>query len=66
MLIIEVAKIELNGGHFGIMLFMEIAKKEFNGGYFGIKLIIEIAKTEINLRPNWNYAIYRDCQNRIK
>ena len=33
MLIIEMAKIELIGGHIGFMLNIEIAKIESNGGH---------------------------------
>ena len=32
MLFIEITKMELTGGHIGIMLFIEITKKEFPGG----------------------------------
>ena len=31
MLFIEIVKMELTGGHIGIMLFIEIAKLEFPG-----------------------------------
>ena len=33
MLIIEIAKIELPGGHIGIMLIIEISKVELSGGH---------------------------------
>ena len=36
MLIIEMAKIELIGGHIGIMLIIEMAKIELTGGHIGI------------------------------
>ena len=49
MLIIEMAKIELIGGHIGIMLIVEMAKIELTSGHIGIVLII----------------IYIDYQNRI-
>ena len=49
MLIIEMAKIELIGGHIGIMLIVEMAKIELTIGQIGIMLII----------------IYIDYQNRI-
>ena len=49
MLIIEMAKIELIGGHIGIMLIVEMAKIELTIGHIGIMLII----------------IYIDYQNRI-
>ena len=43
------AKIELIGGHIGIMLIVEMAKIELTSGHIGIVLII----------------IYIDYQNRI-
>ena len=49
MIIIEMAKIELIGGHIGIMLIVEMAKIELTSGHIGIMLII----------------IYIDYQNRI-
>ena len=33
MIIIEMAKIELTGGHIGIMLIIEMAKIELTGGH---------------------------------
>ena len=36
MLIIEMAKIELIGGHIGFMLIIEIAKLELTGGHIGL------------------------------
>ena len=48
MLIIEMAKIKVTGGHIGIMLIVEMAKIELTRGHIGIMLII----------------IYRDYQNR--
>ena len=47
LLFIEIAKIELTGGHIGIMLFIEIAKIELTGGHIGIMLFIEIANIEL-------------------
>ena len=44
MLIIERAKIELTGGHIGIVLVMEMPKI---GGHIGIMLIMEMAKIEL-------------------
>ena len=35
MLIIEMVKIKLTGGHIGIMLILEMAKIEFTGGHIG-------------------------------
>ena len=35
MLIIEIAKIELIGGHIKIMLIIEMAKIEITGGHIG-------------------------------
>ena len=40
MLIIEMAKIELIGGHIGIMLFVDMPKIELTIGHIGIMLII--------------------------
>ena len=40
MLIIEMAKIELIGGHIGIMLIVEMAKIELTIRHIGIMLII--------------------------
>ena len=36
MLIIEMAKIELIGGHIGFMLIIEITKLELTGGHIGL------------------------------
>ena len=48
------------------MLIIESTKIDYTGGHIGIRLIIEIAKKKkINWRPYWNYANYRDGQNRI-
>ena len=49
MLIIEMAKIELIGGHIGIMLIVKMAKIKLSSGHIGIMLTI----------------IYIDYQNRI-
>ena len=40
------AKIELIGGHIGIMLIIEMAKKELPGGH--IRFTVNIDITEIN------------------
>ena len=60
MLIIEMAKIELIGGHIENKLIMEMARKEINWIYDKYQykilvnmLIIDIAKIEINRRPYW-------------
>ena len=44
MLIIEMAKIELIGGHIGIMLIIEMAKIELLGGHieFTVNMLIII------------------------
>ena len=63
MLIIEMAKKELTGGHIGIMVIIEIAKEELTGGHIAIMLIIEICQCRINRRPYWNYANYRYLPN---
>ena len=36
MLIIEMIKIELIGGHIGFMLIIEITKLELTGGHIGL------------------------------
>ena len=46
------------------MLNIESTKIEFTDGNIGFMLIIEITKI-INRRPYWNYANYREYQNRI-
>ena len=48
MLFIEIVKLELVGGHIGIMLFIEIENLEFPGGHIKIMLFIEIDKGEFN------------------
>ena len=60
MLIVEMAKIESNGGHIKIMLVIEITKIKLTGGHIEFILIIEMAKIEINRRPYLIYANYRD------
>ena len=35
MLIIEITKIKLTGGHIGFMLILEMAKIELTGGHIG-------------------------------
>ena len=39
MLIIEIAKIELIGGHIGFMLIIEISKKVLTAGNIGFMII---------------------------
>ena len=46
------AKIELIGGHIGIMLIIEMAKIELIGGHIGFKLIIKDGQIRINWRPH--------------
>ena len=48
MLFIEIVKLELVGGHIGIMLFIEIENLEFPDGHIEIMLFIEIDKGESN------------------
>ena len=48
MLFIEIVKLELVGGHIGIMLFIEIENLEFSGGHIEIMPFIEIDKGESN------------------
>ena len=64
MLVIEITKIKLTGGHIEFMLIIVIAKIELTGGHIEFMLIIEMAKIEIIRRPYWIYANYRDGQNR--
>ena len=47
VLIIDIAKIELTGGHIKIMLIIEMAKIKLIGGHIEIMLIIEMAKIEL-------------------
>ena len=56
MLIIEMAKIELTGGHIAFILFIEITKIEL-AGHIEIMLIIEMAKIKINRRPYWIFFL---------
>ena len=65
MLIVEMGKIELTGGHIKIMLVIEITKIKLTGGHIEFMLIIEMAKLEINQRLYWIYATCRDGQNII-
>ena len=51
MLFIEIAKLELTGGHIETMLFIEIEKLVFPGGHIGIMLFKKMEKNKINLRP---------------
>ena len=62
MLIIEMAKIELIGGHIGFIVFYIDYQNEIR-----IMLIIEMdgGQNRINRRLYWIYANYRDGQNRI-
>ena len=59
MLIIEMAKIELIGGHIGIMLIVEMAKIELTSGHIGIMLIIIHIdyQNRIKLHSYWNFTI---------
>ena len=66
MLIVEMGKIESNGGHINIMLVIEITKIKLTGGHNEFMQIIEMAKIEINRRLYWTYANCRDGKNRIK
>ena len=47
MLILEMAKIELTGGHIGFMLIIEIAKIESTGSHIEFMLILEMAKKNL-------------------
>ena len=44
MLIIEITKLALTGGHIGIMQIIESTKIEYTSAHIGIMLIIEITK----------------------
>ena len=59
MLIIEMAKIELTGGHIGFMLIIEITKILDYANY-------RDGHNRINWRPYWIYCIYIDYQNEIR
>ena len=65
MIIIEMAKKELTAGNIEFMIIKEIAKIKKTGGHIGFMLIIELAKIEFTGGPYWNYAKYRDGQNKI-
>ena len=47
MLIIDITKSELTGGHIRFMLTIEITKIELTGGHIGFMLFIEMAKIEL-------------------
>ena len=64
MLIIEMAKIELTGGHIGFMLIIEIAKIELTAGHIEFMLIIEITKIKL-IGGHIDYAHYRDGLNKL-
>ena len=51
MLIIEMAKIEINRRLYWIYANLEMAKIESTGGHIKIMLFIEMAKIEIKRRP---------------
>ena len=40
MLLIEITKIKLTGGHIELMLSIEMAKKELAGGHIGFNVLI--------------------------
>ena len=40
MLVIEITKIKLTGGHIVIMLIIEMAKIELTGGHIGFNVLI--------------------------
>ena len=56
MLIIDIAKIELTGGHIGFMLIIEIPKLILSVGHIVVMLFIEFAKKRVNRRLFWNDA----------
>ena len=51
MLVIEITKIKLTGGHIEFMLIIEKAKKEINRRLYWI-----YGQNKINPRPYWHYA----------
>ena len=51
MLIIEMAKIELTGGHIEFMLFIEMAKIKLTGGHIEIYANYRDGQNRINRRP---------------
>ena len=59
MLIIEIAKSEVTGGHISVLLIIEITKIALTGGYIRIMLVIDF-QIRINQRPYWYKFIYRD------
>ena len=66
MIIIEMAEIELIGGHIGFTVNIEICKIELTDGHIGFMIIIEMAKIElIGGHIGIMLIIYRDGQNRI-
>ena len=65
MLIVEINKIKLTGGHIEFMLIIEITKIKLTGGHIEFMLIIEVAKIEIKRRLYWIYANCRDKQDKI-
>ena len=58
MLIIEMARIELTGGHIEFMLILEMAKIELTGGHIGFIAIYIDSQIGINWRPYWIILIY--------
>ena len=40
MLVIEITKIKLTGGYFGIKLIIEMAKLELTGGHIGFNVLV--------------------------
>ena len=60
MLVIEITKIKLTGGHIEFMLIIEMAKIEINRRPYWIYANYR----DYQNRNSWNYANYRDGQNR--
>ena len=40
MLVIEITKIKLTGGHIELMLIIEMAKKDLTGGHIGFNVLV--------------------------
>ena len=65
MLVIEITKMKLTGGHNEFMLIIEMAKIEINRRLYWIHANCRDGQNRINRRPYWIYCIYIDYQNEI-
>ena len=64
MLVIEIIKIKLNGGHIEFMLIIEMANIDINWRPYWIYANHRDYQDKINRRPYWIYANYKDGQYR--